>query len=115
WQRPEQVSVIPLTLVVAGDRQRRRLQQLFAAMHSIKRALQRDVRKRLHAYWASPRRLQQDAAEWRQQLGLTKEDLERQAYRPPRTLPLAAGPRQQGAGHAHGGRGVGRGRAAPVR
>src|SRR5262245_62118665 len=50
-------------------------------MHSIKRALQRDVRKRLHAYWASPRRLQQDAAEWRQQLGLTKEDLERQAYR----------------------------------
>src|SRR5262249_32000838 len=37
--------------------------------------------KRLHAYWASPRRLQQDAAEWRQQLGLTKEDLERRAYR----------------------------------
>src|SRR5215469_13134653 len=81
WQRPEQVSVIVLPVVVDGDRQRRRLDKRFAAMHSIKRALQRDVRKRLHAYWASPKRLQQDAAEWRQQLGLTKEGLERQAYR----------------------------------
>jgi len=34
WQRPEQVSVIALTLVVAADRERRRLQQLFVAMRS---------------------------------------------------------------------------------
>lgn len=81
WQRPEQVSVIVLPLVVDGDRERRRLEKLFAAMHSIKRALQRDVRKRLRAYWASPRRLQQDAAEWREQLGLTREGLEHRAYR----------------------------------
>ena len=80
-QRPEQVSVIVLPLVVDGDRQRRRLEKLFAAMHSIKPALQLDVRKRLRAYWASPRRLQQDRAEWREQLGLTREGLERRAFR----------------------------------
>ena len=45
WQRPEQVSVIVLPLVVDGIRQRRRLEKLFAAMHSIRRALQREVRK----------------------------------------------------------------------
>ena len=38
WQRPEQVSVIVLALVINGDRERRRLERLFAAMHSIKRA-----------------------------------------------------------------------------
>ncbi|HET6346781.1 MAG TPA: hypothetical protein VFH51_17740, partial [Myxococcota bacterium] len=81
WQRPEQVSVIVLPLVVDGDRERRRLEKLFAAMHSIKRALQRDVSKRLRAYWASPRRLRQDAAEWRERLGMSREGLEHRAYR----------------------------------
>ncbi len=81
WQRPEHVSVIVLPLVVDGDRQRRRLEKLFAAMYSLKRALQREVRNRLRAYWASPRRLQQDAAGWREQLGLSREGLEHRAYR----------------------------------
>ena len=81
WQRPEQVSVILLPLVVDGIRQRRRLEKLFAAMHSIRPALQREVRKRLRAYRASPRRLQKDAAEWREQLGLSREGLVRRAYR----------------------------------
>src|SRR5215470_20139031 len=69
WQRPKQVSVIVLPLMVEGIRQRRRLEKLFAAMHSVRRALQREVRKQLGACWASPRRLQQDAAKWREQLG----------------------------------------------
>jgi hypothetical protein len=69
-----------LPLVVEGDRERRRLEKLSAAMHSIKRALQRDVRKRLGACWASPRRLQQDAAGWRKELGLSREGVERRAY-----------------------------------
>ena len=80
WQRPEQVSVIVLPLMVDGIRQRRRLEKLFAAMHSIRRALQREVGKRMRAYWASPRRLQQDATEWREQLGLDREGLEGRAY-----------------------------------
>jgi hypothetical protein len=81
WRRPDEVSVIVLPLLVDGDRERRRLEKLFAAMHSIKRALQRDVRQRLRAYWSSPRRVQQDPAQWREHLGLTREALEHRAYR----------------------------------
>src|SRR5438477_2922336 len=81
WLRPEEVSVIVLPLVVPGEQERRRLGKLFGAMHSVKRALQREVRGRLRAYWAAPRRLQRDAAEWRQELGLSREGLERCAYR----------------------------------
>src|SRR5215469_7810245 len=81
WQRPDEVSVVVLPLVVEGDRERRRLEKLFAAVHSLRRALQRDVRARLRAYWAAPERLQRDAAGWREELGLDREHLERRAYR----------------------------------
>ncbi len=81
WRRPEQVSVIVLPLVVEGAGERRRLERLFGAAYSIKRALQREVRGRLRAYWASPTRLRQDAAGWREELRLTREGLERLAYR----------------------------------
>src|SRR5439155_23859965 len=80
WERPEQVSVIVLPLVVEGAGQRRRLERLFGAMYSIKRALRRDVRARLHAYWAGSGRLRADAGAWRDELGLTREWLERRAY-----------------------------------
>ena len=73
--------MIVLPLVVEGARERRRLEKLFGAVHSLKRALQRDVRARLGAYWAAPRRLQRDAAGWREELGLSRECLERLAYR----------------------------------
>ena len=81
WQRPEEVGVIVLPLLVEGDRERWRLEQLFGAMHSLKRALQRDARARLRAYWAGSRRLREDAAGWREELGLSREGLERRAYR----------------------------------
>src|SRR6266700_4643249 len=80
WQRGEEMSVIVLPLVVEDDRERRRLEKLFGAMHAIKRALQREVRERLRAYWAAPRRVQRDAAGWREELGLTRDRLERLAY-----------------------------------
>jgi transposase len=73
--------VVVLPLVVVDDRERQRVEKLFAAMHTLKRALQRDVRARLRAYWAAPRRLQRDAAGWREELGLSREQLERRAYR----------------------------------
>ena len=63
WQRPDELSVIVLPLVVDDERERRRLERLFGAMHSIKRALQREVRNRLRAYWAAPSRLRRDAVE----------------------------------------------------
>jgi len=81
WQRPNEVSVIVLPLVAPGDPERRRLEKLFGAMHSLKRALRRDVRSRLHAYWAASGRLRRDAAGWREELGLSRERLERRAYR----------------------------------
>jgi hypothetical protein len=81
WQRPPKVGVVVLPLVVKGARERRRLETLFGAMYSLKRALQRDVRSRLRAYWAGTSRLQRDAAGWREELGLSREHLERRAYR----------------------------------
>lgn len=73
--------MIVLPLLVQGDPERRRLEHLFSAMHSLRRALQRDVRGRLHAYWAGSRRLREDAVGWREELGLSREGLERRAYR----------------------------------
>ena len=73
--------MLVLPLVVQGAEQRRRLEKLFGAMHSIKRALQRDVMARLRAYWAGSSRLREDAGAWREELGLTRERLERRAYR----------------------------------
>src|SRR5712691_11021548 len=81
WERPEQISVIVLPLVTEEARQRRRLEKLFGAMHTIKRALQRDVRARLRAYWAGFGRRRADASAWREVLSLTREWLERRAYR----------------------------------
>src|SRR5215470_18814938 len=81
WRRPEAVSVIVLPLVVVGSRDRRRLELLFAAMHSLKRALQHDVRGRLRAWRAGHRRARQDLEGWLRELGLSREALERRAYR----------------------------------
>src|SRR5262249_36142295 len=37
--------------------------------------------RRLRTYWTASARLRQDAARWREELGLTREALERRAYR----------------------------------
>ena len=73
--------MIRLPLVVPGDRERVRLHQLFAASYCLKRALQRDVGGRLRACWSGAGRLRGDAAGWREELGLSREQLERRAYR----------------------------------
>ena len=73
--------MIVLPLVVEGSRDRRRLELLFAAMHSLKRALQRDVRHRLRAWRAGHRRAQRDPEGWLRELGLSRQALERRAYR----------------------------------
>ena len=73
--------MIVLPLVVGGDRERRRLELLFGAVHSLKRALQHDVRRRLRAWHAGRRRARRDPAGWFGELGLSREELERRAYR----------------------------------
>lgn len=73
------MSVIRLPLVV-DEQAAARLGKLFTGMFCVKRALQRDVRARVAAFWTGTHRREQDAAGWRRQLGLTRQGLERTAY-----------------------------------
>jgi hypothetical protein len=57
-----------------------RVEQLYSAMWSVKRALQRDARAAVDAYWAGAVRRERDAKAWRQALGLSREGMERRAY-----------------------------------
>ena len=66
----------------ANPLQRERLEGLFAAAFCLRRALQRDARSRLDAYWAAHHeRAAKGSAAVRKRLGLSREALERAAYR----------------------------------
>ncbi|MDP4501565.1 hypothetical protein [Nonomuraea turcica] len=82
WKRDKDqpVSVIRLPLIVDDPQTRDRVEQLFAAAWSLKRALQRDARARVDAYWAGTCRRKADPKEWRTTLGLTRTALEHTAY-----------------------------------
>jgi hypothetical protein len=58
-----------------------RLERLYSAMWDVKRALQRDARDAVDAYRAGTVRREADAKAWRRELGLTREGMERRAYR----------------------------------
>jgi hypothetical protein len=47
----------------------------------VRRALQRDARDAVDTYWAGAVRREADAKAWRRELGLTREGMERRAYR----------------------------------
>ncbi|MGW9023366.1 zinc ribbon domain-containing protein [Streptomyces sp. NPDC055722] len=83
WTRGEdtELAVIRLPLDVHDSGVRHRVEQLYSAMWSIKRALQRDARDTVDAYWAGDVRQQTDAKAWRLELGLSREGMERRAYR----------------------------------
>jgi hypothetical protein len=53
---------------------------LFSAMWQVKRALQRDARAVVDAYWAGEVRRESDARAWRAELGLSRTGLEHRAY-----------------------------------
>ncbi|MEU5023097.1 transposase [Streptomyces milbemycinicus] len=74
------MSVIRLPLVVDDPAARRRVELLFAAMWQVKRAVQRDARAVVDAYWAGDVRRESDAKAWRAELGLSRTGLERRAY-----------------------------------
>jgi hypothetical protein len=57
-----------------------RLEQLFSGMWTVKRALQRDARAAVDAYWEGTARRELDAKAWRRELGLTREGMEHRAY-----------------------------------
>jgi hypothetical protein len=81
WTREEgtELAVIRLPLDVHPDDERD-LEQLFSTMWTVKRALQRDARDAVDAYWAGTARREADAKTWRRELGLTREGMERRAY-----------------------------------
>ncbi|MGI5518136.1 zinc ribbon domain-containing protein [Streptomyces sp. CA-106131] len=76
-----ELAVIRLPLDVHDPGIRHRTESLFSAMWSLKRALQRDARDAVDAYWAGDVRRERDAKAWRLQLGLSREGMERRAYR----------------------------------
>jgi hypothetical protein len=76
------MSVLRLALDAGDPLVRKRLEEVFAAAFSLRRALQRDARSRVEAYWAAPReRAAKGAAAVRERLGLSRDALERAAYR----------------------------------
>ncbi|MDT0469707.1 transposase [Streptomyces gibsoniae] len=83
WTRDAdtELAVIRLPLDVHDPATRHRTENLFSAMWSVKRALQRDARDAVDAYWAGDVRREVDAKTWRLQLGLSREGMERRAYR----------------------------------
>jgi hypothetical protein len=82
WKREEgtELAVIRLPLDVHLDDEAR-LEQLFCGMWTVKRASRRDARAAVDAYWAGAVRRETDAAAWRRELDLTREGMERRAYR----------------------------------
>jgi hypothetical protein len=66
WRRGQdtELAVLRLPLVACCPQARRWLEQLSSAMWSVKRALQRDARDTVDAYWAGDVRREADAAAW---------------------------------------------------
>jgi hypothetical protein len=83
WKPSEDTerAVIRLPLNVRDPSSRHRVEQMYSAMWSVKRALQRDARDAVVAYWAGDVRRETDAKAWRLELGLSHEEMERRAYR----------------------------------
>ncbi|MFF3515124.1 hypothetical protein [Streptomyces sp. NPDC002573] len=81
WSRgtDTELAVIRLPLDVHDPGTRHRTEGLFSAMWSVKRALQRDARNAVDAYWAGDVRREPDARAWRLELGLSREGMERRA------------------------------------
>jgi hypothetical protein len=70
------VSVIALELDVSDPVVRRRLEQQWAAVFQLRRALQRDAQKRCRAYWAAGRERGSNPKGLRERLGLSRKGIE---------------------------------------
>ena len=82
WARaPEDgLSVLRLALDTSDPLQRRRVEEMFSAAFSIRRAVQRDARDRVRAYRAAHHERARDPGAARERLGLSRQALEHAAY-----------------------------------
>src|SRR5512133_2105830 len=76
----EHVSVLRLALDTRDPAQRARLEAMFSAAFSLRRAVQHDARNRSRAYGAASHERERDAAATRDRLGLSRTALEHAAY-----------------------------------
>jgi len=82
WARKpdDGMSVLRLALDTSDPVQRARIEAMFRAAYSVRRAVQRDARDRTRAYWAAPHERAHNAAAVRDRLGLSRTALEHAAY-----------------------------------
>ena len=72
--------MLRLALDTSDPVQRARIDAMFRAAHSVRRAVQRDARDRTRAYWAATDERARGPAAVRDRLGLSRAALERTAY-----------------------------------
>ncbi|HEX5059469.1 MAG TPA: hypothetical protein VFV99_08925 [Kofleriaceae bacterium] len=82
WSRnpDDGVSVLRVGLDTSDPRQRARVEEIFSAAYSIKRAVQRDARDRCRAYWQATHERERGPSAVRDRLGLSRKALENAAY-----------------------------------
>ncbi|HEY5946302.1 MAG TPA: hypothetical protein VIV40_12455 [Kofleriaceae bacterium] len=82
WSRTAEhgLSVLRLALDTSDPVQRRRIEDMFSAAFSIRRALQGDARNRTRAFWAARHERERDPAAVRARVGLSRHSLEDAAY-----------------------------------
>ena len=78
WSRKpdDGMSMLRLALDVSDPAQRARIESMFGAAYSLRRALQHDARNRSRAYWAATHERARDPAATRERLGLSRKGLE---------------------------------------
>ena len=80
WKRPEQVAVIALELDLSADPvMRKRLEQHWSAVFTLRRAIQRDARNACQAYLAAHHERAADHTAVRARLGLNRKGIEARA------------------------------------
>ena len=72
--------MLRLALDTSDPMQRARIEAMFRAAYSVRRAVQRDARDRTRAYWAARQERARDPAAARDRLGLSRTALEHAAY-----------------------------------
>lgn len=84
WKKPDdgQLSVLVLPIAVTDPADLHRVENLYDAMGKLKRAIQRDARAKVNAYWAAKHERDHDGGKAvRERLGLTLNGLTQCAYR----------------------------------